>query len=362
MNIAFYIDEMNLRGVANSTFNYAKYNRKILKNNSYIFYNKKNFRNKKEIISKFQNKFLVKGINNFKEIDDYKKSLNLDYIYTQKSGNRDKWISKKIHTLVHAIYPQNLGEIHGHKYVYVSDWLSKSFSNNKISILPYIVELDSTRKNLRKKLKIKKNNIVLGCHGGDSSFNLKFAQDSILDLVKIRKDIFFVFLNIKRFCKHPRIIFLKGSSNENYKKKFLNTCDVMIYGRSLGESFGLACGEFAHQNKLIISYKYNRHRAHLNHLFNKNFYEYGSKQELKNIVLKLNKSKLLKKIKNKYSKYNSKYVMNVFKKVFLKNTKPFNFSFTDYFFNYLAFIEMASYYFKHKLYNHYYNYIIKKII
>ena len=31
MNIAFYIDEMNLRGVSNSTFNYAKFNKKILK-------------------------------------------------------------------------------------------------------------------------------------------------------------------------------------------------------------------------------------------------------------------------------------------------------------------------------------------
>ena len=28
------------------------------------------------------------------------------------------------------------------------------------------------------------------------------------------------------------------------KDHFLNTCDAMIYGRSLGESFGLSCGEF----------------------------------------------------------------------------------------------------------------------
>ena len=42
MQIAFYIDEMNLRGVANSTFKYAFYNEKILNNKSIIFYNKKN--------------------------------------------------------------------------------------------------------------------------------------------------------------------------------------------------------------------------------------------------------------------------------------------------------------------------------
>ena len=49
MNIAFYIDEMNFRGVANSTYEYALNNIKILKNSSIIFYNKNNFRNKKVI-------------------------------------------------------------------------------------------------------------------------------------------------------------------------------------------------------------------------------------------------------------------------------------------------------------------------
>ena len=36
MNIAFYIDEMNLRGVANSTYQYAINTKKILKNKSII--------------------------------------------------------------------------------------------------------------------------------------------------------------------------------------------------------------------------------------------------------------------------------------------------------------------------------------
>ena len=42
MNIAFYIDEMNFRGVANSTYQYSHFNELILKNKSIIFYNKKN--------------------------------------------------------------------------------------------------------------------------------------------------------------------------------------------------------------------------------------------------------------------------------------------------------------------------------
>ena len=42
MNIAFYIDEMNLRGVANQTFLLAVNNKTILKNKSFIFYNSQN--------------------------------------------------------------------------------------------------------------------------------------------------------------------------------------------------------------------------------------------------------------------------------------------------------------------------------
>ena len=54
MNIAFYIDEMNYRGVANSTYQFAFQNKKILKNKSIIFYNKKNYRNQKEVINRFK--------------------------------------------------------------------------------------------------------------------------------------------------------------------------------------------------------------------------------------------------------------------------------------------------------------------
>ena len=55
---------------------------------------------------------------------------------------------------------------------------------------------------------------------------------------------------------------MKGTINENLKKKFVNTCDAMIYGRSLGESFGMACAEFAIKNKDIFSYRFNKHRSH----------------------------------------------------------------------------------------------------
>ncbi len=194
MNLAFFLNELNFRGVTNSTFKYAYYNKKILKNSSYIFYKKNNKNNKQEVLKRFENCFKTIGINNFLEIEDYQKKFNLDYIYFQKSGQKDNQISNKIKTLVHSVYPQFFSERHGYKYVYISEWLSKKFGRTKIEYVPLILELKNNKKTLYNKLHIKKHNIIFGCHGGESSFDLKFVKDTIVNIVKKRENIYFYFL------------------------------------------------------------------------------------------------------------------------------------------------------------------------
>ncbi len=361
MVIAFYINEMNFRGVANSTYFYAYYNEKILKNKSVIFYNRKNLNNLKPVLNKFKKKFKVVGIVEFSEINLFKKKFKIEYIYTQKGGERDSWVSQDIKTLVHSIYPQKLKEVHGHNYAFISQWISKKFSNEKIPFVPYIVETKKNNNNLKKKLNLKKNYIVFGCHGGDSSFDLKFVQKAILNLVKKKRDLIFLFLNINKFCDHPRIKFLKGTSDENYKKSFLNTCDAMIYGRSQGESFGLSCAEFAINNKIIISYKFNRHRSHEYHLSKNQFKEYGSYSEIYNLIsnFKPNKKKF---IQNKYKSFTASKSMKIFENVFLKNNNDINFTVKEYFLNFMAYINMNYLYLRHKIYNHYFNYFESKVL
>ena len=361
MNIGFYIDEMNVRGVANSTYLYALNNKLILKNQSIIFYNKKNFRNKIEVIQKFKKKFKSIGISNFKEIDEYKEKLKIDYLYTQKSGNKDNWVSGKIKTLIHAVYPQKINQIHGYNYAYISEWLSKKFSNNKVPYVPYITESKHINSNFKKRFKIKKKDIVFGCHGGDSSFDMKFVQSAVINIAKKRKDIFFLFLNINKFCKHPRIIFLKGTTNETIKKKFINTCDAMIYGRSLGESFGLACAEFAVKNKDILSYKFNRHRSHKYSLPIINYYEYNSYKSLTNLLNNYKKN-LNKKYVSKYKTYSKKKVMKDFKSFFLNKNTKIKFTLYDHLLNYYSHFEMNYFYIRHKICNHYFNYFYSKFL
>lgn len=360
MIIAFYINEMNFRGVANSTFQYALYNQKILKNRSIVFYNKNNHRNRKEVINKFKKKFKTFGVSSFKEIED-SKIKNINFIYVQKGGEKDNWVSNKIKTLVHTVYPQKLNQIHGFKYALISKWLSKEFYNFKVPYVPYIVEMDKTKKNLNNKLKIKKNFTVIGCHGGESSFDMQFTKDVIEKVVNNRDDLVFLFLNINKFCNHARIKFLKGTSDESYKKKFINTCDAMLYGRSLGESFGLACAEFSIQGKKIFSYKFNRHRSHI--LENKKdiIEEYSSFKNLYQKLIQFKKKKFKKSINSTYKNYTSKKVMKEFKKVFLQKKKPQEIGFTENAINFYGHFSMGILYLKHKIYNHYYRLIEKNL-
>ena len=97
-----------------------------------------------------QNRFKVIGISKFKEIDNYKDKFLIDYIYVQKSGNKDHWVSNEIKTIVHGVYPQKISQVHGYRFAYISEWLSKNFSNNKIPFVPLITEVSKTKENLKK--------------------------------------------------------------------------------------------------------------------------------------------------------------------------------------------------------------------
>ena len=358
MLIGFYIDELNFRGIANSTFKYAHYNEKILKNKSIIFYNKRNYRNKKEVKNIFANRFPTIGVKQFRDIETFNKKYNFNFIYVQKGGEIDNWKLENIKLLVHCIYPQSLSEVHGYSYAYVSEWQTKEFSNNKINNVPYIVELKKTKKNLKKELKISNEKKVFGCHGGSSSFDIQFVKNTVSDIVKKRKDIVFLFLNIDKFTNHSRVIFLKGTFDEIKKRKFLNTCDAMIYGRSLGESFGLACAEFSFLNKKIISYKYNRHRNHIFNLNKNDYIEYNNASKLNQIIVNFKKTKSKYKNKNKNYIYSSKLVMKKFEKIFFKKMN-IKINLYDKVINFIGLIKVDIFYIKHKLYNHYYKILVQ---
>ena len=316
MKIGFYITEMNYRGITNSVYNFADYNEKILKNKSFIFYNKLSNENKKSVIKTFIKRFKTYSVKNLKEIKE--KENNLDYIYFQRAGHKDNLVSG-IKNIIHVVFPYSFINYYGNCYSYISSWLSKICSNNKYSFVPYIIDLPKNNKlNLKNKLKIPNKSLVFGYHGGAHSFDIIFVRDAIKKIVEKNKHIYFIFLNVKKFISHKNIYFLRGHFNNIKKNKFINTCDAMIHARSLGESFGLSCGEFAIKNKPIFTYKFCRQRAHIEN-FHKKIFLYRSQKDLINQILNFNKNNKIyyKKFKNIYT---PNLVMKKFNNTFLINS------------------------------------------
>ena len=318
MDIIFHCDELNERGTAKACFDYAHYNELILGNNSIIIYDK-NLNNNGKILSRFKSKFKIFAYEDFNQIDK-DLSSKFDLMYVIKGGNVDKFCSKYIPTMVHAVFPQNCFQIHGSSYAFVSEWLSrKSFYN--IPYVPHVVNYPqlSNKNNLRKSLCIPKEATVFASYGGKNSFDIEFVRKIVIpNVLRMEKNIYFLFMNYEKFIDHPRAIFLPLNINIDFKEKFIGTANAMLHARYLGESFGLACAEFSSKNKPIISYKFSKDKNH-EYVLASSIFLYSNSSELTRILTTFDKKNLESFSYDAYlKKYNPESVMELFEKFLIR--------------------------------------------
>ena len=322
MKIGFHTNGLSLRGTEIALFDYAHYNEALLNNESVIFYQKKNPVTP-SVLEKFSSKFKLYPYDGNDQLNQLIESEKIDLTYFIKSGERDGVICQASPALIHAVFPTKPEEFHGDKYAFVSGWLSKEYSNNKIPYVPHMIHLPDHDGDLRNQLNIPKAATVIGCYGGSDSFNLEFAKEEVRRALKTRMDLYFLFMNIDRFDHHDRLIFLPGNSDMTYKVQFINTCDGMIHARGIGESFGLACGEFSIKGKPVITYALSPQRSHIEILGDKAIL-YKGKKDLSKIFLGFNRLVQSEKNWDAYSElYSPRVVMNKFDEVFIQG-KPFS--------------------------------------
>ena len=353
LKIGFYLNEINFRGVCNSVYLFAKNNEKILKNKSIIFYWGGSSDNQAEVVKIFKKKFKLIKVKNFNELERISKNLKLDYCYFQRTGFKD-YLLKNTRNIIHAVFPEK-SKYHGYRYAFVSGWLSKVCSNNQYPYLPLPVKLLKNNQNLRNKLKIPKNAKVFGYHGGPTSFDLKFVKDVIKKIIEENNNIYFLFMNVEKFFSHKKVIFIKGSFNQSIKVKFINSCDAMLHARSLGESFGISCAEFAIKNKPIFTYGFCKHRAHFE-IYKENIISYYSFNDLVKKILNFDRKKKYKSLdlKEKVSEDNT---IKLFKKIFLnENYQKISINIVDYIFIFLFYLKRSYFYIRHKIYTIIYNF------
>ena len=158
---------------------------------------------------------------------------------------------------------------------------------------------------------------MIASYGGEDSFNVPFVPAAILETLQKRRDVVFLFMNYPPFLTHERAIFLPGNPDPEFKTRFINTSDAMIHAQRLGESFGLACGEFSSRHKPVITFGGSYGRSHIEILGEKALL-YNTKQELVLILLSLSKQFIGTQSWDSYSEqFAPGPVMEKFKRVFL---------------------------------------------
>jgi hypothetical protein len=313
INIGFWTNQLCERGTEIAVFDYAYHNEKILNNKSFIFYERNNVNNNDEVIKKFKKYFTVIDVNVFSDIDVYLKEHNINILYNIKAGNNDGKLSKYAKNIIHCVF--TCQDPHGDVYCAISKDVKHYNQNYKI--LPHIVDLPVHNKNMRNHLQIPDEAIVYGRIGGKEQFDIPFVQKAVYDIALDRPDIYFLFVNTNQFCPSLKnIIHLNQIIDLNEKRTFINTCDAMIWGRNMGETFGLGIAEFSICNKPVIAMKIGD-LAHASFLGDKGIW-YNNYEDLIKIFFNLNKDYIKSKEWNVFLDFTPEKVMKTFEEIAIK--------------------------------------------
>ena len=179
-------------------------------------------------------------------------------------------------------------------------------------LIKSVVELNST---MRESLNIPIDALVLGRHGGRDSFDLDFVKQTIVKIVNNIDHVYFLFMNTDHFYSHPHIIYLPCTWDLLEKQKFINSCDAMIHARRIGETFGLAVGEFSVANKPVLTCDCGD-RAHLDILGDRAII-YHNEHDLYEKIINLRTIINSRTDWNAYQSYCPENVMKIFDDVFI---------------------------------------------
>ena len=328
MRVLFQCEQLNYRGVTNSTIDYALYNQTILGNESVIAYCSvdppgKDVGTKPEIVEQLKKDFNIITYETFEELNDL--ASKFDLCYSQRAGYVKEPDTHKplvqVNTTkfgVHCVFQWY--EPHGDSYAYISEWLANNVTRNYMTpnpqkFVPYIVNLPQPNFSLRDQLGIPKDKFVIGRHGGYETFDLGWAEEVVTKVAETRDDFVFLFINTRPFCNLPNVLFVGPFFGEQEKSNYINSCDAMIHARHLGESFGLSVAEFLYFNKPVLSWEGGFDRNHVNWL-QKYDLLYKDQADLYNRLLDLPN-----RVGVEYSQivreYSPTAVMNKFNEVFL---------------------------------------------
>jgi hypothetical protein len=279
MKVGFLTNHISYGGTEVALYDYAHFNETLLGNTSIVL--TRDFRaTHGEIYAKVERRFPLVYVTTQADIDEAVVTLGLDVLYVIKSGERDAWFTTKCRTIVHCVFTTKFP--HGTVYCAISDTLNR-LHGTTVPVLPHMISVAEHSESFREELGIPATATVLGRYGSTDSFDIPFVHSAVVDILNANPSFVFLAMNTKEFARHPRILYLPRTTEAAVKRKFINTCDVMLHARTRGETFGLSCGEFAVCGKPIVTYANSPERAHID-ILGSACTTYSSKADLVRLV------------------------------------------------------------------------------
>jgi len=282
MKVCFHDNGLSVRGTTNALWDYIEWSKKLFDIEPIVMYNETSIHNQTIAIDRFKKHYTVHSYSDPNSIDEILSAEKCDAFFMIKGGRWDGIISNVCDNWINAIAICGPQDIHGQKYAMGSKWLSL-ITSGQIDYVSYMVNLPNVDSNMREELGIPKDAIVFGRNGGSDTFDIQFAKQAVIDSLRYRDNIFFLFQGTDKFIEHERVIHLPASPDLETKVKFINTCDVLLHARDIGESFGCTCAEFSMRNKPVITWWLSRERNHIEHLRERGIY-YRDYNELLKIL------------------------------------------------------------------------------
>lgn len=318
MKVLLKTNTLNFRGTTVAIEDYAKYNERILGNESIICYRtdipyQQDMGNESIVIDRL--KRFGYHLEEYQEdtFNDLMNRVKPDVVYQLTSGDDRDRVNVDCKSVVHSVFQSVSPNI----TAYISDWLSDKLTDGKVPYVPHIVNLPEPTDNYREFLNIPKDALVIGRHGGLSTFDIGFVRDYVN---KCQLDnVYFVFVGTERFTYNSNCLFINQFSNRQKLSNYINTCDIMLHARQRGESFGLAICEFLFHNKPVLAYNGGVDQNHVRLLSGFNTL-YSDVKDLNDMIVGFrNDRKLLTNHEwsSKVSEYKPERAIQKFKEIFL---------------------------------------------
>jgi hypothetical protein len=321
--IAFFLRHFSERATEVSVHDYAHFNETLLGNESIILSLHPevladfNLPFVDDVYRKFATRFPVAHVRTFGEIASLLAERQIDIFYTQTHGGRETAPFAPpdfaIPSIVHCVFDTRFRQ--GTIYAAISESVNDAHRTH-YPVVPYIVHLPETNEDLRAELNIPAEAIVFGRYGGHAQFDIDFVREAVMETALNNDGIHFLFMNTDQFCEGiPNIRFLPAQIDPLEKRKFVNSCDAFIHGRRDGETFGLACGEFAVCGKPVIGYEQVRRTAHIK-ILGDQMVLFRDRSQLTRILQEFRRGQYSME-NNGYMSYSPQKVMDRFRETFI---------------------------------------------